>query len=831
MSEGNNLVSKWTVDTKEVKRARDEFGHFVKGVGEGGKEVQRGFLDRFKQFGDISTGLNQALEVVGKFARAIGAVGNRLIGVIETGVEFEDTFAKAMAQLSHEDVDKFSGSLRALALQMGKDTAHSAEAAAQGIEELIKAGLTAEQVMGGGLKTALDLASAGELSVADAAATVAINLKTFKLEAENASQVADLLAGAANVTAADVSDMSQALNQSGVVMSTLKIPMEDGITALSLMAEAGLMGSDAGTSLKTALLRLVPTSKEAAEAYEKLGITVFDTNGQLLPMRDIVGNLETAFKGLTDAEKLEYQTMIFGQDAIRASSILIDGGVEAWDRLKGTISEFSAADVASRKLDSLAGDLTILEGSQETLNIAITQGFVPGLRIATQWITEIVNKVAEWVQANTVWLQVQITGAIESMIGWLQSLWQWLQATVESMGGWGAVTEQAKLILVNAWNTISSAFSLAWQIIEPIIRGLGLFFSGDGEGSWAAMGNAFKAVWDNVLSPVIDLIRTGFEILILAVSSLANGFKAGWQLITGDIEGFKATVTLQWNTILEYFGSLRNKVASIFDAIVHAFRHPLETIHAMFDGMTAKFKALFGFSIWPEWFEKLANNADESFGRFSDVIGSHLDQTAAHLDRFSEKTGSFVVNFEDTLKRWQDGTIKTFERVGNFIVQNWNPFVTEFSESYLNFLKQVEEQFGIDAIPDKIREIRDNPTTLTDTDPPTTVPIPPTTTGSFFTATGGGVLERIRETLENIETLMTGPSTLPAIQALGGSLPLGPVNGLSDLLNSSLLAGAAGGPAVNLTVQTNDNAAAIAAAVRQAMRDISDRRTLEGVRR
>ena len=142
---------------------------------------------------------------------------------------------------------------------------------------MAKAGLSARDILAGGLTGALDLAAAGGLGVAEAAGIAATTLQQFQLDGEEATHVADLLAAGAGKAMGDVTDLGTALDQAGLVASQFGLSVDETVGTLSAFASAGMLGSDAGTSMRTMLLRLANPTKEVADLMSSLGISAYDT--------------------------------------------------------------------------------------------------------------------------------------------------------------------------------------------------------------------------------------------------------------------------------------------------------------------------------------------------------------------------------------------------------------------------------------------------------------------------------------------------------------------------------------------------------------------------
>ncbi|ODE05328.1 phage tail tape measure protein, partial [Listeria monocytogenes] len=174
------------------------------------------------------------------------------------------------------EVNQYKDALRELAIQQGADTKYSALEAAQAQEELLKAGLSVKDVINGGLSGALSLATAGELDLASAAEIAATVLNAFKDDNLSVADAANILAGAANASATGVEEMKLSLQQVSAVASGVGLSFDDTSTMLAVFAQNGLKGSDAGTSLKTMLQRLHPTTKAAWQQFDALGLSIVD---------------------------------------------------------------------------------------------------------------------------------------------------------------------------------------------------------------------------------------------------------------------------------------------------------------------------------------------------------------------------------------------------------------------------------------------------------------------------------------------------------------------------------------------------------------------------
>jgi TP901 family phage tail tape measure protein len=274
--------------------------------------------------------------------------------------------------------------LSSLIMNLAESSVFSATQVGLAAEELIKAGVSMEDIMGGALKGSLDLAAAGTIGLADAAEIASTALNAFKDDQLSVSAASDILAGAANVSATDISGLRMGLQQVSAVASGVGLSFQDTTVALAAFAQNGLKGSDAGTSLKTMLQNLQPRTKEQIELFEKLGLMTkdgtnafYDMNGSIKGMDEIAGVLKTALTGMTDQQRAFALETIFGSDAVRAGNILYKEGAEGLRNMASAMSEISAADVAKTKLDNLIGAFEEFKGALETAGIKIGNEFLP----------------------------------------------------------------------------------------------------------------------------------------------------------------------------------------------------------------------------------------------------------------------------------------------------------------------------------------------------------------------------------------------------------------------------------------------------------------------
>lgn len=390
-----------------------------------------------------------------QITKATAAIGIGMLGVAGTAVKFAMDFDKSMSavkaatqdsSLSAAENAKNMKDLREAALQAGKDTSFSATQAADGITELAKAGVKTSDILHGGLKGALDLAAAGQMSVADASETAASAMTQFKLTGAAVPHIADLLAAGAGKAQGSVHDMGYALAQSGLVASQFGLSIEDTTGTLAAFAHAGLIGSDAGTSFKTMLLALANPAGKTKDTMDELGISAYDASGKFIGITKLAEELKTKLGGLTQAQRDAALAQIFGTDAIRAANVLYQEGGKGIQGWIGSVNDAGyASKTAATMTDNLAGDIERLKGSIETLAIESGSGANSGLRDLTKALDSLVGMFSDMPPAvgEAVVVITGIGGVLLLATAGFLKLRTSIAATVEQLNAIGPAGERA----------------------------------------------------------------------------------------------------------------------------------------------------------------------------------------------------------------------------------------------------------------------------------------------------------------------------------------------------------------------------------------------------
>ena len=328
----------------------------------------------------ITTGVAAA----GVAATALG------VAAIKMAADFDASMSTVQANTG-ASADEMA-QLRQAAIDAGADTVYSATESADAINELGKAGLSTSDILSGGLSGALNLAASDGMAVGDAAELMATTLKQFNMTGAESTQVADALAAGAGKAVGSAHGLGLALNQAGMVSHSFGISMQETAGTLAAFAQSGMIGSDAGTSLKTMLISLANPSTKASNLMRELGINAYDAQGKFIGLSGLAGVLKDKLSGLSQEQRNQALATIFGTDAIRAANVLYEQGAEGIDDWTDAVSEsgFAAQQAAARN-NNLKGDLENLSGSFESLMISLGEGGQGPLRSLVQMLDTLVD--------------------------------------------------------------------------------------------------------------------------------------------------------------------------------------------------------------------------------------------------------------------------------------------------------------------------------------------------------------------------------------------------------------------------------------------------------
>jgi TP901 family phage tail tape measure protein len=330
--------------------------------------------------------------------RAISVAGLAIGAGVALAVRASANFEQAMSGVASTG-HYTSGQLDLLskaAIAGGQATQFSATEAAQGEAELVKAGLSVQNVLGGGLTGALNLAAAGNLSVADAASAAATAINQFGLQGADATHVADRFVQIAGVAQGETSDVAEAFKNGAVSASQYGLSIDDASDVTAAFAKNGVVGAQAGTLMRSALTNLYAPTNSVQKALDKLGVSAYDAAGNALPIADVAGQLHDKLAPLNEDAKNNALARIFGKETLQGGAILAKEGAAGLGAIRAELDAFpTAAQTAATKMDNLKGDIEQLSGSLETGLIKTGSGANGFLRDLAQGATKAVNEFTD----------------------------------------------------------------------------------------------------------------------------------------------------------------------------------------------------------------------------------------------------------------------------------------------------------------------------------------------------------------------------------------------------------------------------------------------------
>lgn len=470
-----------------------------------------------------------------------------------------------------EEIERMS----ALAVELGGDLelpGTSAADAAEAMVELSKAGLSVEDTMAAA-RGVLQMSAAGQLSNAQAAEIAANALNAFGLEGGETTRVADLLAAAANASSGEVVDMADSLKMAAAVFSAAGVPVEELVTMISQLSNAGIQGSDAGTSLKQMLLKLQAPSNAAGDKLKALGISIYDAEGNMYSMANIIEQFSGSLNNLTQEERDMALATIFGSDAIRAANIIFKGGVAGFEKMKGAVTEQgAAAKLAGARMTGLTGAFESIQNAFETGLLTAIQPFTKDIEALAMKVAEAIerfNNLDEGTKKTIITILgvvaaigplLIIGGALVSGLGTIISA---VGAVIGILSGplilvigaviaavallwmawkenWGGIREKAaaaiEWIKAHVPVVLDKIREFAANALEKVKELFGAFQTGLETGDWSQFIDAL----------VPDQIEENITRIAEAISEFINKVRAWWDEHGDEII---ARVTNTWETI------------------------------------------------------------------------------------------------------------------------------------------------------------------------------------------------------------------------------------------------------------------------------------------
>lgn len=570
---------------------------------------ESGFNDGTQSIGNSA---KKGMSIVTKaFAAGTAAISAGGLAVIKMGSDFEAQMSrvKAISGATQEDFQK----LRDQALQLGADTSFSASQAAEGMENLAAAGFSVTETMEA-MPGLLDLAAASGEDLSASSDIAASAIRGFGLEASEAAHVADVLAANANMTNSSVAQTGEALKYIAPVARAAGISLEETSAAIGLMANAGIQGSQAGTTLRGALSRLSKPTDDMCQVMDQLGLEFYDSEGKMKSLHDQIEMLQKATKGMTDEQRNNALVTLYGQESLSGMLALINEGPDSLDKLTKSFQECDgiAKETAATMQDNFQGAFEQMTGSLETLAIRLYDSVSEPLKNLANIGTDAINQLTEGLQTNGV-LGMAMAGA--NIVGSLISSFL-TQAPLLLSQGMTMVAQLSQGLVQGIPNLISSALTMIQTFATnlanqaPVIIQKGFeMLSNLVQGILNALPVMIQQL-PQIITTFANIINDNFPTILMKGAELLLQFIKGIlsaipTLIANIPQIIQAiiSVILAYNwlnlgkQIIQFFGNgiskmvsfVSSKAGGIFNTVVNALKNLPQTLMNLAKNMISKF--------------------------------------------------------------------------------------------------------------------------------------------------------------------------------------------------------------------------------------------------
>ncbi|ADU30367.1 phage tail tape measure protein [Evansella cellulosilytica] len=548
--------------------------------------------------GKLTAGITLPLAAIGGLA-------------VKTGMDFESSMSQ-VAAISGATGDELSA-LEKKAREMGATTQFSATESADALSYMALAGWDTQEMINA-LPGVLDLAAAGALDLASASDIVTDMMSMYGMSADQASKASDIFAKAQSSSNTNVEQLSEALKMSGATANAAGMDLEQTSAILGVFANNGLKGSSAGTALDAMFRDLRNSVEDGAIAIGDSSVAVYDAEGNMRSMADIMADVEKATEDMDDATRDAALSSVFQTQALRGVNVLLGEGTDAiYDLEQGLYDADGAArDTAETMNDNLAGRLKEMKSAFEEVGIVIYENLQPALEKIVSFIKSLAdgfNKLSPSTQTLIIGLAaiaaaigpiLMVVGTMIILFGKLSAacailgismaaaFW-WVLAIIAALAAIVAVVvywEQIKEFFVNLWEYLKSIFfaALEWlddktngtfsKIVELIKKYLNMALD-----TVKIIWNWVKDLFKNALDFLKSLVKGDFQGMRDSISNILSSTREMISNVLSNIKNFfKNLIGDAVDIAISLFQNLRNKASENFEKLKNIIMKPVNWI-------------------------------------------------------------------------------------------------------------------------------------------------------------------------------------------------------------------------------------------------------------
>ncbi|TKO00888.1 phage tail tape measure protein [Enterococcus faecium] len=673
------------------------------------KATDSGFVKTFKDAQDavktFEKKSNSMTTAVGKVMQGTGAAMTKyittpLIGVgvaaAKVGGDFEEQMSRVKA-ISGATGDTFE-QMKQQAIDLGAKTAFSAKESAAGMENLASAGFSAQEIMKA-MPGLLDLAAVSGGDVALASENTATALRGFGLEASEAGHVADVFARAAADTNAEVGDMGEALKYVAPVANSMGISLEETAAAIGIMSDAGIKGSQAGTTLRGALSRLARPTKAMQDTMDNLGVSFYDADGKMKPLKTQVELLKKAFEGLTPEQQQNALVTLYGQESLSGMMALIDKGPDSLGKLTKSLkdSDGAADDMARTMQDNMNSSIEQMFGAFESAAIVIQKILAPSIKKVADAISGLVEKFVS-APESTQRLVVAI-GAIAIAIGpVLYALGMLVKAFQTMKVGLGVLGNGISLFkkLGSAIGFLTSPVGLVIAAVALLVVGFIYLWntSEDFRNFWIGLWEGIKSAVSSAVEWIQNAWKSTGEWFNNLWKSIKEGAENVWTTIQEAPGKAADWIKNKWTETKEFFSSIwdgiKEAASSAWEGIVNILAPYVIAIKNVFQPMIDFFT-----NLWSQ-IGSIAGSAWEIIK--TAVMGPILlliDLITGNFNQLKEDASmlwtTLTTNIQNIITTFVDIVVGYYTALKDTVINIWNVLTSTIKDVWNSFTTWIKE--------------------------------------------------------------------------------------------------------------------------------------------